>query len=382
VSGDGVLADSVEELFEDAPCGYVSTRLDGTVVQVNRTFEAWTGCRRDALIGRRHFAHLLAPGGRIYYETHVAPLLMLQGAVREIAVEVVRADGTRLPALLNASLRHDAEGRPGAIRITVFDATDRRRYEQELQRARRREQEIAQQLQRSLLAGRLPDDPRLDLEVVYRPAVRGLEVGGDWYDAFWLDEGHSVGLVVGDVVGRGLEAAATMGQLRSAVRALSATGLPPGPVLDGLDGYSRRHEVGRMTTLVLARLDLSPGLLTYACAGHLPPVVARPGEAAQALWGGRSPAVDAHRAGARPRGVGTYRLPPGSVLVLYTDGLVERRARPLQEGIDQLLREVDDRRDAPAASIGAGLLAAMTGTDDLDDTCLVVVGVGGAPAVG
>jgi phosphoserine phosphatase RsbU/P len=373
VSDAAPLGDTAEELFEEAPCGYVSTRLDGTVVQVNRTFERWSGLDRGELVGRRRFAQLLAPGGRIYYETHVAPLLMMQGAVREIAADVVRADGSRLPALLNATLRRDAEGRPGAIRITVFDATDRRRYEQELVRARRREQEIAQRLQRSLLAGRLPEAPGLDLEVVYRPAEHGLEVGGDWYDAFWLEEGAAIGLVVGDVVGRGLEAAATMGQLRSAVRALTSTGLPPGPALEALDAYSRRHDVGRMTTLVLARLDLAPGLLTYACGGHLPPVIARPGEAPQALWGGRSPAVDAHRATARPRGAGTCRLPPGSVLVLYTDGLVEARGRPVMEGVERLLREVDARRALPAAGLGAGVLTAMATVADQDDTCMVVV---------
>jgi len=376
VTGAGPLGDTAEELFEEAPCGYVSTRLDGTVVQVNRTFERWSGLDRGDLVGRRRFAQLLAPGGRIYYETHVAPLLMMQGAVREIAADVLRADGSRLPALLNATLRHDADGRPGAIRITVFDATDRRRYEQELVRARRREQEIAQRLQRSLLSGRLPEAPGLDLEVVYRPAEQGLEVGGDWYDAFWLEEGASVGLVVGDVVGRGLEAAATMGQLRSAVRALTSTGLAPGPSLEALDAYSRRHDVGRMATLVVARLDLAPGLLTYACGGHLPPVVARPGEPPQALWGGRSPAVDAHRAWVRPRGAGTCRLPPGSVLVLYTDGLVEARGRPVMEGVERLLREVDVRRDGSAAALGAGVLAALATPQDQDDTCMVVVRVG------
>ncbi|MCA1698786.1 MAG: PAS domain-containing protein, partial [Actinobacteria bacterium] len=93
MSGAGAGAEeSAEYLFENAPCGYLSCRLDGTIIRVNRTFEEWTGFAADALLGRR-FRELLAPAGRIYHETHYLPVLQLQGAVREIALEIVRADG-------------------------------------------------------------------------------------------------------------------------------------------------------------------------------------------------------------------------------------------------------------------------------------------------
>ncbi len=124
---DALLADTAEDLFERAPCGYVSTRMDGTIVKVNRTFEEWTGWTREGLVGARRLQDLLAPGARIYYDTHIAPLLLMQQEVREIAVEVLRADGGRLPALVNSVVRADAEGRPQVIRTTVFDASDRRR---------------------------------------------------------------------------------------------------------------------------------------------------------------------------------------------------------------------------------------------------------------
>ncbi|HEY2438354.1 MAG TPA: SpoIIE family protein phosphatase, partial [Solirubrobacteraceae bacterium] len=261
-----LLEDTAEELFEDAPCGYVSTRLDGTIIQVNRTFETWLGRSREELLGRVRFQELLSPGGRIYHETHYAPLLQMQGSVREIAVELVRADGSRVPALVNSVLSNDEAGHPRVVRTTVFDATDRRRYEQELLRMSRREHEIAQQLQRSLLAGELPRSRALGLEIFYSSAVRGTEVGGDWYDAFWVVDQRTVGLVVGDVVGRGITAAATMGQLRSALRALASTGLSPAATLAALEEYSRRHDVGQMTTLVYAQLDLDSGLLRFACA--------------------------------------------------------------------------------------------------------------------
>ena len=130
--------ETAEELYEHAPCGYLSTLPDGTIVRVNRTFLVWTGHRREDLVGKKRFQELLSPGGRIYHETHYAPLLRLQGKVREIAVEVVCADGRRLPALVNAVMHHDEAGQPRVIRTTVFEATDRQEYERELLRARRK----------------------------------------------------------------------------------------------------------------------------------------------------------------------------------------------------------------------------------------------------
>ena len=97
---EDLLADSAEELFEDAPCGYVTTRADGTILRVNRTFEALTGLRRDDLVDKARFQDLLSPGGQIYHETHYAPLLRMQGSVREIAMDIITADRQRLPVLV------------------------------------------------------------------------------------------------------------------------------------------------------------------------------------------------------------------------------------------------------------------------------------------
>lgn len=361
--------ESAEDLFEDAPCGYLSCELDGTIARVNRTFERWTGHEREALVGRR-FHDLLTPAGRIYHETHYAPLLQMQGSVREIALEVVAADGTRLPALVNSVVHRDAQGQPASIRTTVFDASDRRRYEQELLEARRREQDIAQQLQRSLLAGELPSSPELDVAVSYRPAVRGLEVGGDWYDAFWLGGERAIGLVVGDVVGRGIEAAATMGQLRSAVRALASTGLGPAALLEALDAYAARHGVGRMTTVAYAQIDVGSGDVRHACAGHPPPIVLEPGREPRHVWEGRSAPVDAALvSGRRPEA--TLRLGAGATLLLYTDGLIERRAHSLSAGLDRLLEEIVAHREQDVASLVAGVVRALAERDQPDDVCLL-----------
>jgi sigma-B regulation protein RsbU (phosphoserine phosphatase) len=94
-SPDTLFDATATELFEDAPCGYITTDLDGVLVRVNRTFERLTGHRREDLAGKARFADLLSAGGRIYYETHYAPLLMMQGSVNEIALEIRRADGVR-----------------------------------------------------------------------------------------------------------------------------------------------------------------------------------------------------------------------------------------------------------------------------------------------
>jgi sigma-B regulation protein RsbU (phosphoserine phosphatase) len=367
-----VLDTSAEELFEEAPCGFVITRPDGTIVRVNRTFEEMTGFDRDELLAGRRLQDLLTPGAQIYHETHYAPLLRMQGWVKEIAVELRRSDGTRLPTLINSVMGTDDAGEPRVIRTTVFDATDRRHYEQELLRARNRERDIAGQLQRSMLTGTLPEDPRLDLAVGYRPAVEGLEVGGDWYDAFWTGE-RSIGLVVGDVVGKGLEAASVMGQLRSAVRALASTGPAPGALLEALDRYANRYGVGEMATVAYAHLELDTGALRIACAGHPPPVIAEPGRSARFVMEGRSAPLDVYsRSATRPEA--ELRLEDDAVLLLFTDGLVERADRPIDAGLDHLLTQLGQRADAPARDLAADLPRTMHADSRArDDVCLVVL---------
>jgi PAS domain S-box-containing protein len=135
--------ESVEDLYDNAPCGYLSALPGGLIVKVNQTFLTWTGYRREDLVGRKRFQDLLTAGGRIFHETHYAPLLRMQGAVREIAVDVVCADGRRLPALINSVLKKDGDGDPLLVRTTLFNATDRKEYERELLRERQRAEQEA-----------------------------------------------------------------------------------------------------------------------------------------------------------------------------------------------------------------------------------------------
>ena len=365
-----LIEDAAEDLFEDAPCGYLSTRLDGTIVRVNRTFEEWTGLARGELVEARRFQELLSPGGRIYYETHYAPLLHMQGSVRAIAVEIVRADGSWMPALINSTLRRGDAGRPGMVWTSVFDATDRRGYEDELLRARKREQEVGRRLQRSLLSGALPSADAFELDVVYRPAESGMEVGGDWFDAFWIDDGGTIALVVGDVVGHGIDAAATMGQVRSAVRALVSTGLTPAALLERLDEYAWRHEVAKMCTLVFAELSLRAGALRFASAGHPPPLLAIPGQEPRFAWGGQSAPLDAYGFDGN-RDEATESLPPGSMVLLYTDGLVEQRSKPLDHGMERLRSTVGAHRSDTVAVLLGRLIRGLPDQEHRDDVCVL-----------
>ena len=135
-----LLEEDPADLYENAPMGYLSTLPDGRIVKVNRTFCAWTGRAADDLIGSR-FQDLLSVGGQVFHETHLSPLLRMQGAVREIALDVVRVDGSLLPCLLNAVELRDQSGAPLLVRATLFEATARRRYERELLAAQRAAEE-------------------------------------------------------------------------------------------------------------------------------------------------------------------------------------------------------------------------------------------------
>src|SRR5688572_10036510 len=121
-----LLDESAEDLYEHAPCGYLSLMPDGTIGKANETFLEWTGYSREALIGRARLLDLLTAGGRIYYETHLQPLLRMQGFVRAIAFDLTRRSGEPFPILVNA-IQRDYEGAGVITRVTVFDATDRRR---------------------------------------------------------------------------------------------------------------------------------------------------------------------------------------------------------------------------------------------------------------
>ncbi|TDK29884.1 PAS domain-containing hybrid sensor histidine kinase/response regulator [Rhizobium deserti] len=137
--------DDLLDLFENAPCGYISASPDGRIKRANKTFASWLGTSSEKIVGRRFIDFLTMPG-KIYFETHFAPLITMQGVFNEVALDLVKADGSRLPSLVNAVARREDSGDIEFIRITIFNATDRRRYEQELLEARAAAQRAAEEL--------------------------------------------------------------------------------------------------------------------------------------------------------------------------------------------------------------------------------------------
>lgn len=325
-----LLDDDAEALYERAPCGYLSTTPDGTIIKVNRTFLTWTGYERDDLVGRRTFAELLTPGGRIYHETHYAPMLHMQGRAREIALEIVRPDGQRLPVFVNSVLERSPSGDPVVVRTAVFDATERRSYEEELLRAKQRAEEseararlLVRTLQQTLIPAEPPDVPGLDVAACYRPAGTGDEVGGDFYDVFQVGPGDWV-VAVGDVRGKGVDAAVVTALARYTIRAAAVRHPDPHQVLQTLNDVLLRDGTDRFCSVAVVRLRQSATTwtATLSCGGHPLPILRRDSEAPAAVGRhgmllGVFEATNFHDA--------EIPLGPGDALVLYTDGVTEAR---------------------------------------------------------
>jgi anti-anti-sigma factor len=200
-----------------------------------------------------------------------------------------------------------------------------------------REHRNAETLQRSLLPDRLPIIPGVEFASRYLPGGSGVEVGGDWYDVFTLPRGR-LGLTIGDVVGRGLAAAAAMGQLRTALRAYAIETDSPAAVVQRLSRLVAEFEAAQMATLIYAVLDPDTRTLSFASAGHPPPLLIGPDGPACYLVDGRSPPLGVTNAA---QAEATVAIGPGSTLVLYTDGLIEDRRGSIAESMEGLRTAVE-----------------------------------------
>jgi PAS domain S-box-containing protein len=234
-----------------------------------------------------------------------------------------------------------------------------------------REHAIAETLQRSVLPGTLPSIRQLDLAVCYLPATEGADVGGDWYDAFPLDR-NRVGLVIGDVTGHSIASASIMGQVRSMLRAYAIDYPDPGEVLTRTNTALTRLLPEALATAVYAVLDPATGELVYANAGHLPPLVA--------TGAGQVDYLDeaaGRMLGASPEPAfttGRRRLPTGSVLLNYTDGLIENGHRDLSDGLEELAGVMRRSAALTAEQTCGAVRDALLGTDVRDDdVCLLAV---------
>ncbi|MFF4505389.1 SpoIIE family protein phosphatase [Streptomyces sp. NPDC001401] len=233
-----------------------------------------------------------------------------------------------------------------------------------------RQRAVAEAMQRNLLAP-LPQPGRLRLAARYQPAPVGSQVGGDWYDAFELKDG-ALALVIGDVVGHDLTAAAGMAQLHGILRSLAWDHTePPGAVVDRLDDAMPAITTVPMATLVLARVeghpDTGPWTLRWTSAGHPPPLLLAPGGQAQYLEAGQGLVLGAPPASGASRPNATLPLPPASTLLLYTDGLIEIPGSDLDTGLGRLRRHALALAHAPLDTLCDELLARMPpgSTDDV-----------------
>ncbi|MFF7565252.1 SpoIIE family protein phosphatase [Streptomyces pseudovenezuelae] len=238
------------------------------------------------------------------------------------------------------------------------------------------ERRLALTLQRSLLPHRLPQVPGVRLATHYRASNRGAEVGGDWYDVLALPDG-AVGLAIGDVMGHDVEAATLMGQLRSALHSLALEGAGPAQVLTRLDAYLQSLATDRFATCLYAVYDPHRHRLSYAASGHLPPLLI----AADTAYLELPPAL--------PLGLGStpvdreVAFPPGTGLLLYTDGLVENRTLSLDDGL-AALRQTCDALPATARSdpqqITEQALQLLNTPDRVDDDAALLAATAEPPS--
>jgi serine phosphatase RsbU (regulator of sigma subunit)/anti-sigma regulatory factor (Ser/Thr protein kinase) len=248
-------------------------------------------------------------------------------------------------------------------------------------RARVFEQErhIAETLQRSLLPEQLPDIPGLEVAVRYLPAGAGMEVGGDWFDMFELGDGRVV-LAMGDVVGRGVRAAALMGKLRTSLEAYAYDGRSPREVVERLHAMMERQHRAEMATLLYVAIEPDRASAELASAGHLPMLIKAPDRAARFVARGVSPPL-----GALPflRFESSHvHIAPGSALVLFTDGLVEVRGTSIELRLEELRRAVEAGPADPEELCDTVLTEMLGHEEPQDDVALLVLSVSRLPARG
>lgn len=391
-----LLEDSAEELYENAPCGYLSTLMDGTIAKINGTLLDWLGLPRDDVVGRRRFSDLLTVGGRLYHETHFAPLLRMQGHINGIALELKARDGERMAVLVSSALKYGTGGEPLLVRTSVFDARDRRAYEEEQLRRRREAEELRARaeadrarlqealavLQQSLLPAALPDLPGLVSAAYYHTASPD-QLGGDFYDLFRITDGRSA-FFLGDVCGKGPQAATITSLTRYTLRAAAVHDQDPAGLLGTLNTVLLDRYNGddpRFCTAIVGNVEHEPGTggarVRLASGGHPPAFVLRADGTCETVDtpGGLLVGV---LPGARfvPAAV---ELGPGDTLLLYTDGLTEARVGPGralygEEGLREFLTGCVGA--APAAVVDAlALLLAGFGDGVTDDVALLAIGV-------
>ncbi|WP_406094427.1 SpoIIE family protein phosphatase [Streptomyces sp. NBC_01013] len=266
-------------------------------------------------------------------------------------------------------VRQDSDNhRESGVLVYAADVTDHAEAAERLRTSESRLRETAVTLQRSLLPQELEQPDDLRIAATYQPGGTDAAVGGDWYDVITLGAGRTA-LVIGDVMGRGVRAAAVMGQLRTAVRAYARLDLPPHEVLQLLDGLAAEIDASQIATCAYAVHDPNEGLLVYSSAGHLPILVR---DEDGTVHRAEDPTGPPLGTGGWIHTSGTIALPPGSTAVLYTDGLVERRSEDIDEGVASLERALSGAKGSPQV-VCDRLMRSLNITAEHDDDVAVLV---------
>ena len=232
-----------------------------------------------------------------------------------------------------------------------------------------REHAVALQLQYALLPGELPTMDNLTVAAHYQPCTQDAKVGGDWYDVIDLGDGHVVA-VIGDVVGHDLRAAATMARYRNAIRAYAIEDSSPAAILDRVDQFADRLE-SEFATVVVVTLETGTGVLRYANAGHPPPLIGRAGSVTRTLDEALYPPLGLSP---HPRPEGRERLLVGETLLMYTDGLIERRDEAIHDGIDRLTKAFEALTpEHPLGKVPEQLAVDLVGSRSDDDVAVLAL---------
>jgi PAS domain S-box-containing protein len=332
--------------------------------------------------GEEHLIASVAPAFRSEFavDPTTAALLAELAPLSHLAVPLDLGGTARGALMLGLS---DVDRRPYSEGDLTFvrDIADRAGRLLANARLAEHEHAVALRLQQALLPDALLSHAAVELAARYHAAAHGLEVGGDWYESFQLDDGR-IGVAVGDVVGHGLDSAVAMGRLRSAMGAMAPRCGGPGRLLTDLDAGAAASPASDFATACTAVLDPESGRLTYASAGHPPILVVTADGVPRWLSDGRSPPLGTMASGERPEA--SVTVTPGSVVVLYSDGLVERRREPLDAGLARLEEAVTKHRFAAAADLCDLVIAEMTEGSGFEDDVVVVcmrVGAGLGPLI-
>lgn len=350
--------------------------LAGNLREINALAVDWCGYTRDEVLDRPFWSTRWWRGSRdVQNRIREAVNLAAAGEVFRATLPYWIADGSE--RLVEFAM-HPIRNMSGAVQFlhpTGIDITERARAEAALRAREAEEHRIALGLQHALLPGKLVAPAGVSVAARYETGSTALEVGGDWYDVFVLPNG-GVALTIGDVVGHGLAAAAAMGQLRTALTAFAQNAEGPAEVLARLDAFLASTEVTDFATVCYGVLDPATGAFTYASAGH-PPILLLPPEGAP-RWLRDASSPPLYGDDEQPRPQVEVVLEPGTLLVLFTDGLIERRGESLADGLDRLMTAATALIDLPPADLCTQLVATLS-SESIQGDDIAVLAVRFAP---